>query len=234
MSNLVYRKEIDGLRAIAVLAVVLFHLNENLFSGGFIGVDIFFVISGFLISSVIFNDIKNKKFTIINFYERRIRRLLPALLIVLIFSFFLSIFILDPVALKFHSLSQISTLLFSSNILFSYSSEYFSDSFNPLLHTWSLGVEEQFYLIYPLAIFFLYKKNFKIFVFIIIISFSASLILGQMGGNLVTSFPFFEKNFYFFSKSIYFDFFAVQSRIWELLLGCITFLIHQKFLKKNS
>lgn len=235
MTNIEYRQEIDGLRAIAVLSVLLFHANENIFSGGYIGVDIFFVISGYLISSIIFNDIKNKSFTILNFYERRIRRIIPALVLVLIFSFFLSLILLDPVALKFHSIAQITSLFFTSNILFSNSVNYFTDSFNPLLHTWSLGVEEQFYLIYPLIILILYKNYKKILFFLLILILLLSLLLGQFGGNFSITYPYVEREFFFFYESVYFDFFLVQSRIWEILLGCLTFFIYDRISAfKNS
>ena len=147
-----YRPEIDGLRALAVIPVLLFHAKFDFFKGGFIGVDIFFVISGYLITSIIYNEIKNNTFSIVNFYERRIRRIFPALFFVCFASIPFAWFWLLPSDFQDFSQSLVAVSLFSSNFLFWKESEYFSTAaeLKPLLHTWSLAVEEQFYFFFPL------------------------------------------------------------------------------------
>lgn len=141
-----YRADIDGLRALAVIPVILFHMNIPGLSGGFVGVDIFFVISGFLITSIILKEINTDRFSIAKFYERRIRRIFPAFFPVIIFTLVLGYYWLSPTALKGLGDSVIASALFSSNILFWREAGYFDASSlqKPLLHTWSLAVEEQF------------------------------------------------------------------------------------------
>ena len=149
-----YRKEIDGLRAIAVTAVILYHAHVSALKGGFVGVDVFFVISGFLITSVILDQQAKGRFTIRGFYERRARRILPALLVVLMATTAAVWFILPPWSMRDFAESVLSVLGFSSNFYFWKASGYFAPSADamPLIHTWSLGVEEQFYLLFPLLI----------------------------------------------------------------------------------
>ena len=149
-----YRKEIDGLRAVAVTAVILYHAHVSALKGGFVGVDVFFVISGFLITSVILDQQAKGRFTIRGFYERRARRILPALLVVLLASTVAVWFILPPWSMRDFAESVLSVLGFSSNFFFWKTSGYFAPSADamPLIHTWSLGVEEQFYLLFPLLI----------------------------------------------------------------------------------
>lgn len=154
-----YRKDIDGLRAIAVIPVVLFHLGIPVFSGGYVGVDVFLVISGYLITSIIFRDIERGKFSITSFYERRIRRIFPALFTVLAATTTVSFWIYSPSELIRYSKSLASISLFSSNFLFLRESGYFSPSAEiwPLLHTWSVSIEEQFYIFFPLLLLFSFK-----------------------------------------------------------------------------
>ena len=154
-----YRPEIDGLRALAVIPVIFFHAGFETFQGGFIGVDIFFVISGYLIASIIFEEKLSKKFTLINFYERRSRRILPALFFVMIICIPFAWFWMMQDDLILFSKSLIFVSSFISNILFWQSSGYFqiSSELNPLLHTWSLAIEEQFYLIFPIVIIIFWK-----------------------------------------------------------------------------
>ena len=145
-----YRPEIDGLRAIAILPVIFFHVGFETFSGGYTGVDVFFVISGFLITTIIYSEMEQQKFSIINFYERRSRRILPLLFFVLLITFpfaWISLFQVDMVD-YFESL--VSTSLFYSNFLFAFEANYFDASveLKPLLHTWSLAVEEQYYILF--------------------------------------------------------------------------------------
>lgn len=154
-----YRREIDGLRAIAVLPVIFFHAGFEIFKGGFIGVDVFFVISGYLITTIILSDLENNKFSIINFYEKRARRILPALFFVIIICIILSFILFMPSDMKDFSKSLIAVSTFSSNILFLNESGYFdtASELKPLLHTWSLAVEEQFYLLFPIFLLLFWK-----------------------------------------------------------------------------
>ena len=153
-----YRPEIDGLRAIAVLSVMLFHGAVPGFSGGFVGVDVFFVISGFLITGILLKAMERGNFSLADFYERRARRIMPALFLVLLFTVVLGWFLLDPFSFTSLGAALTATVLFGSNILFWRVTSYFADAFeNPLLHTWSLGVEEQFYLFFPLFLLGLWK-----------------------------------------------------------------------------
>lgn len=157
-----YRPDIDGLRGIAVLAVLLFHAGIAGFSGGFVGVDIFFVISGYLITSILRNDIENRKFSLVSFYDRRIRRIFPALLVVLLFSTLTATLVLTPSELTAFGKSMVSAALFVSNFFFARPNSHSGylgtgHQRQVLLHTWSLSVEEQFYLLFPLTLFFLMR-----------------------------------------------------------------------------
>jgi len=154
-----YRADIDGLRAIAILPVLLFHAKFQLFGGGFVGVDVFFVISGYLISSLIVSELETTGFSIIRFYERRIRRILPALFTVVIFSSIISYWLFTPADLKDFGQSAVAATLFSSNILFWLNSGYFDAPAEqvPLLHTWSLAVEEQFYIVFPVLLVLIFR-----------------------------------------------------------------------------
>ena len=148
-----YRADIDGLRAVAVVSVILYHGGVPGLAGGFVGVDVFFVISGFLISSIIFRQLDQGRFSLANFYERRVRRIAPALSVVLLASTAAATMILLPPDLLRYCRSLVATLLFGSNIYFWRTSGYFDTAATtkPLLHTWSLAIEEQFYLVFPLA-----------------------------------------------------------------------------------
>lgn len=146
-----YRPDIDGLRAVAVLPVVLFHAGSQTFSGGYVGVDIFFVISGYLIGGIIVEEIGQGRFTILNFYERRIRRLFPALFTVIAASAVIASFVFMPADFRDFGESAAAATLFVANILFWQEAGYFDTpaAVKPLLHTWSLSVEEQFYVVFP-------------------------------------------------------------------------------------
>ena len=209
-----YRPEIDGLRAIAVIPVILFH--AGLFSGGFIGVDIFFVISGYLITSIILNDLIKNQFSLKIFYERRARRILPALFLVMIVSIPFAWFWMEPVQMKEFSRSIVAVVFFVSNILFWKETDYFANASEekPLLHTWSLSVEEQFYLFFPLMLIILWKYGrYKIFWIIAIFSL-LSLIFADWGSkNSPTA-----------------NFFLAPSRAWELYAGSLSAL----FIKQNK
>jgi peptidoglycan/LPS O-acetylase OafA/YrhL len=207
MSSIKYRKEIDGLRAVAILPVLLFHVGYSVFSGGFVGVDVFFVISGYLITKILLDDMHNGKYSLLTFYERRIRRIVPALACVIIFVLMASPFFLPPDNYSFLPKEIIGTLLFSSNIISFLKSGYFSTDAEqrPLLHTWSLGIEEQFYIISPIVLFIAFKyfrTNMKIIIIIFtILSFLMSIFLSK---NNPTS-----------------SFYLLHTRYWELSFGAL-------------
>ena len=211
-----YRKEIDGLRAIAVLAVMFFHAGFNWISGGFLGVDIFFVISGYLITSLIFIEISNNKFSIINFYERRARRLLPALFMAMLACIPFAALMMQPDDLQNFGQSLISSSLMSNNILLYITSGYWdiTSEFKPLLHTWSLGVEEQYYLFFPLLALLIWRlspnKILSLFLAITIGSFIFSIWIQKIDPDA--------------------DFYLLPSRIWELGIGALIalFIIFNK------
>ena len=207
-SNLVYRPDIDGLRAVAVLPVIFYHAGIPGFSGGFVGVDIFFVISGFLITSIILKEVNEGKFSIAQFYERRIRRIFPALYPVILATFIGSWYLFHVVPFKQFAESVATTALFCSNILFWLKSgDYFAapSADMPLLHTWSLAVEEQFYIVFPLFLVainqFLKRKYFLWILAMAIISFALS-IYGMQVNKSAT-------------------FYMAPTRAWELLVGSI-------------
>lgn len=156
-----YRPDIDGLRTVAVLSVLLFHLDQTLLPGGFVGVDIFFVISGYLITGIVHQEIIDGQFSVLNFYERRMRRIFPALFVAMLCVLTAGLVIFMPDELRDLGSSFVATSLFASNILFWLQADYFSGpvEFKPLLHTWSLAVEEQFYLFAPPLMFVLYRWN---------------------------------------------------------------------------
>lgn len=199
-----YRSEIDGLRAFAVLSVIAFHAFPNLFEGGFVGVDIFFVISGFLITSHIFESLDREQFSLINFFQRRIRRIFPALIVVLIATL-----VFGWVSLLGEELSQLgkhiaSGAFFIINFILVNESGYFDTiaETKPLLHLWSLAVEEQFYIIWPLILWISWKLKFNLLIVTILIgAFSFYLNL-----NFVKTYP----------TEI---FFLSIGRFWELLSG---------------
>lgn len=201
-----YRPEIDGLRAIAVLTVILYHAGFSFIQGGYLGVDIFFVISGFLITSIIRSEIIEQKFSLANFYERRIRRIIPPLYLVMSITLGASWFILTPAQLKDLYESTISIVLYFSNFHFWLQSDYFAAdaSLSPLLHTWSLAVEEQFYFIFPLLLMLMMKlKKIK----------APNIILMGCIASLITT-------IYIYNKDPNANFFFTSSRAWELGIGC--------------
>ena len=172
-----YRPEIDGLRAIAIIVVVLYHaqisiFDTKLFKGGFIGVDIFFVISGYLITNILLQDLNNNGYiSFIEFYKKRIRRILPALLFVMLVSIPFAWLYLLPSMIIDYSKSILYSLGFTSNFYFHFSGQQYGAEnglLKPFLHTWSLSVEEQFYIIFPifLLIFFKYTKKYLLLIFL--------------------------------------------------------------------
>ena len=222
-----YLKHIDGIRAIAVFSIVLFHADFKIFEGGYIGVDIFFVISGFLITRLILIKIKQNNFSLKEFFSRRIKRLMPVLFFVKIFILIFGYFIMSP----YEYFSLIDQLIYStfflSNIYLWTNSDYFSvDIFeNPIVHTWSLSLEEQFYLFFPLLIIFVirfFNKKYLSTILILIGIFSLSL--AQFGGNLNFNKPYIEEKILFFNQPIFAGYFMPFGRIWEFLFGSILFI----------
>ncbi|MEI6470505.1 MAG: acyltransferase, partial [Betaproteobacteria bacterium] len=213
-----HRSDIDGLRAVAVLAVVAFHASKRI-SGGFVGVDIFFVISGFLISSIILRDLKLGTFNFIDFYVRRIRRIFPALILVLLTCWVLGWYILGPKAYAYLGEHMIAGAGFVSNILLWSESGFFDPAAGskPLLHLWSLGIEEQFYLVWPVFLVLAWKGKQKVYVWIMALLFS-SFVVNIWG---IYNYPI---------ATFYLPF----SRFWELLLGALLAYInfnHSKLLQ---
>lgn len=209
-----YRPEIDGLRALAVVPVILFHAGVSGFSGGFVGVDVFFVISGFLITGILIDDLERGKFSLAYFYERRIRRILPALFAVMIVCMPLAWLWLLPDQLLEFSESVIATVFFVSNIFFWSKSGYFETAAEekPLLHTWSLAVEEQFYIFFPILLLYLWKYRKSLLVHICVFLGIMSFVLCEIGWREAAS-----ANFY-----------LAPARGWELLSGAIAALITRK------
>lgn len=202
-----YRAEIDGLRAIAVIPVLFFHAGFPAFQSGFVGVDIFFVISGYLITKIIYTDLQSGVFSVKKFYERRIRRILPVLITVCIVCMPFAWVSMLPGDYFVFSKGLVSVATFSSNVLFWKQSGYFerASELNPLLHTWSLSVEEQFYLIFPLFLLLLYSYLRKWILLSIMGVGCISLVLG-----IIIS-----------SSSPSAAFFLLPTRAWELATGSL-------------
>lgn len=217
-----YRSDIDGLRAIAVILVIFFHL-DLIFSGGFIGVDVFFVISGYLITTLIIRDLDDECFSLSNFFNRRIRRITPAYTFMLLTCMIISWFLLLPSDLLSFAESFLYQTFFSGNLYFWKTIDYFNNTSNEflLLHSWSLALEEQFYLLYPI-IFLLSAKNWnmtahkRIFK-LLLIFFLTSLTLSIIYSN----------------KKPDATFFLLPTRAWELLCGGLIVFIPKKFVIKN-
>lgn len=206
MANISYRPDIDGLRAIAVLAVVLHHLEVPGFGGGYVGVDVFFVISGYLITAIILPDMDAGRFSLRRFYERRIRRIFPALFLVLACSSLAAMLSFWPDRLIQYYQSLLAAVFFGSNILFWSQSGYFDQAAgeNPLLHTWSLAVEEQFYLVYPLILLALATPGRWRGVWLWgLFALSLAVSIHDVRLSPVTAF------------------YLLPARLWELLLGAL-------------
>ena len=207
-----YRADIDGLRAFAVLAVIIYHaefqfMGSAFLPGGYLGVDVFFVISGFLITTILLNELRaSRKISIKNFYKKRIRRLLPALLIVIAVSLPFAYFILLPEQLIDYAGSLIGSLAFSSNFYWYLSlQEYGAESsqLKPFLHTWSLAVEEQYYLLYPLLLMLIGKRSVTFIAIVFLVLAAGSLVFAEVMSARDSSFSFY----------------LLPSRLWELIAG---------------
>ncbi len=209
--HLKYRADIDGLRAIAVLLVVFFHAYPKALPGGFIGVDIFFIISGYLITGILINSLSQKSFSLINFYSRRIKRIFPALSLVLIFCLAFGWFVLLNDEYRELGKHVVAGAGFYSNFLLWSESGYFdlSSNLKPLLHLWSLGIEEQFYLVWPILVWITWQKP-RIFWLLLII-----LLLSS-----------FSLNLYVLPIDSVGAFYSPFTRLWELLLGGLLSAFH--------
>lgn len=202
-----YRADIDGLRSVAVLLVVLFHFGIGYFPGGYIGVDVFFVLSGFLISSLIFKDLDAKRFSFSTFYYRRIKRLAPVYFVVMASSCVAAYSIMLPSDFKEFGQSLFASAIYLSNILFYLESGYFDSAshIKPLLHTWSLSVEEQFYIVFPVLALFLFRFGRNVLVVTICFLTLTSLVFAQL----------------YLGKDQSAVFFLYPFRAWEMFLGSI-------------
>ncbi len=207
-----YRREIDGLRAVALLPVLLFHVDNQFLKGGYIGVDIFFVISGYLVTSIILSDLKDSSFSFRNFYERRARRILPAITIMMLVVTPIAYLLMLPDDLENYGQSVIATIFFSNNILLWLTSGYFALAvdFKPLAHTWSLGIEEQYYIIAPILLILMHKVKKKNFMSFSIIALT------------ILSFSYCQWSVSRYPEA---TFFLIFSRAWELGIGSILSII---------
>lgn len=220
-----YRPEIDGLRAIAVVSVLIYHADLELWGysalpGGFLGVDIFFVISGYLISLILLNDLQAGSLSFAKFYERRARRILPALLIVLVASLPLAWLSLAPKAMVEYAGSALATLAFGSNFWFWLEDSYVAEAsqLKPLLHTWSLAVEEQFYLFAPVLLIAVWKFGQRHLLRILVLLLCVSLVWAQIVSHSSPDEAFF----------------LLPTRAWQLLAGAILAAIELRFGRGNA
>ena len=222
MAHPTYRADIDGLRAVAVLLVVVHHAFPHALKGGFIGVDLFFVISGFLISTIIFQSLEQGTFSFLDFYKRRVKRIFPALTLVLIASFVAGWFILLPADYKQLGKHMVAGAAFVSNFAFWSESGYFDSGskFKPLLHLWSLGIEEQYYIFWPLIVLIAWKRKINLFkVCLVLLAVSFAINVFAVRSNAVAAF------------------YSPLSRFWELLVGSVlayTSLQTGKVAKSNN
>jgi peptidoglycan/LPS O-acetylase OafA/YrhL len=209
------------LRALAVVPVILFHAGFELFSGGFVGVDVFFVISGYLITTILIEDLENQRFSLVNFYERRARRILPALFFVMFVCIPFAWMWMLPSQMKDFSQSLVAVSLFASNILFWRESGYFAAvaEEKPLLHTWSLAVEEQYYVLFPIFLILAWRFGKSRVFWMIVVMAAISLLLSEWGWrNRATA-----------------NFYLAPTRAWELFAGSIAaFIVQKQGVQKNN
>jgi peptidoglycan/LPS O-acetylase OafA/YrhL len=218
-----YRREIDGLRALAIIPVILFHAGLSGFGGGYVGVDVFFVISGYLIATILVSELSNGTYSIINFYDRRARRILPALFFMLMATLPLAYALLNPTDLRDYAKSVLGSVLFLANITSYLQSGYFdaASDIKPLMHLWSLAIEEQYYVFFPLLLTLLWRLRLvKVSIAILLFSI-VSLIFAEVKLNKDASAAFFY----------------LHSRAWELgvgaLLACVMLPTYQAKFKFN-
>lgn len=205
--HLAYRPDIDGLRAVAVISVFIFHLNHQWLPGGFVGVDIFFVISGYLITSILYNDCKAGKFNLAKFYQRRIARIFPAFFTVALATIVVAAFVYSSLDFASAGANLLAASLSVANIKYMLQGNYFeiSPDAQPFLHYWSLSVEEQFYVIFPLLLFFLFRYSRR----------HLTLVLALLGiGSLFACIKLTQTN-------PVWAFYLLPTRAWELIAGSL-------------
>lgn len=216
-----YRPDIDGLRAIAVLSVVLHHLNADILPGGFVGVDVFFVISGFLITSQIYQEICQRSFSLSQFYKRRINRIVPALFIVIAATILAGFVLLSPADLVLLAKSAVASMFGFSNVFFwrEYGNYFSGNSAEaPLLHSWSLGVEEQFYFIWPLLLAFLVSWFHRRILRVVVVLLLAAVAVSEAGTVIAMSASYY----------------LLPTRFFELLMGGSLALISARYFPKTQ
>jgi peptidoglycan/LPS O-acetylase OafA/YrhL len=209
-----YRREIDGLRGLAIAPVIAHHTGLPIFKGGFIGVDVFFVISGYIITSIIFSDLECKRFNLFRFYERRAKRILPALFFVMGLSSILACFWMLPDELKNFGQSLVATTLSANNILLAMTTGYWAlaSEFKPLLHTWSLGVEEQYYVMFPLLLMSAWRFSRPILPSVVLVLGVISFLAASFG--------------VYFKPDL--TFYLLPTRAWEIIAGSLIALHYSK------
>lgn len=216
--SLSYRKDVNGLRALAVLGVVTFHAFKQILPGGFVGVDVFFVISGYLISRIIIHDLTMNKFSFLDFYSKRLKRILPALLLVLISVWAAAWILFDPEQFLELGRHQLDGAFFILNFRLMGESNYFGldSNFKPLLHLWSLSIEEQFYIIWPFTVWLIYFINRRYLITFISIILSLSFLF----------------NLYITLNDPTRAFYLPWSRAWELALGAL--IAHRELFNQDA
>ncbi len=240
-----YRTDIDGLRAVAVISVILFHLSY--LPNGYLGVDIFFVISGYLITGKIFSDVEKNKFSILRFYEKRIRRIIPLVLFTTLIAFVLGLLFMLPDDLENLSQSVFASNISANNILMKIKfADYWSvqNDYKPLMHTWSLGIEEQFYLLYPIIFYFLQGGRKKYLLPLLIFLSAISLLLFFISNNALAKFYFLQYRFFelsiggvcaiYFSKRDTLVRFKKSQFVLLLIFSMLVFLLFFKLIISND
>ena len=221
-----FRKDIQVLRGVAVFSVVLFHFSPGTFINGYLGVDIFFVISGFLISNIIFSELSDKKFKLKLFFLRRVRRIIPAFLIALIFANLLAFLVQDYENLMTTGRNSLLALFFISNVGFANMSNYFDGDIevNLIINFWSLSIEEQFYIIFPFLALLIYKIKFKNKIIILTIILLISLFSST---RIFFDFiPILNKIFFSFES---YSFYSPTVRVWEFIIGILAMLLSTRY-----
>lgn len=219
MTQQAYRRDIDGLRAVAVLAVIAFHANPSLMPGGFAGVDVFFVLSGYLITGVMVHALQSGRFSFAEFYARRMKRIFPAYIAVATATLLVSSYLLIPNDYIFYTTSLAASWAFLSNVFFSMLSwGYFGQRTEefPLLHTWSLSVEEQFYFVFPILLAFLFRRHRKHLVPALVLAGLAFLAMSEYRTGEIKSY------------------FLITSRAHELIIGALTWFAAQRFTLRDA
>ncbi len=221
-----FRKDIQVLRGIAVFSVVLFHFSPGTFINGYLGVDVFFVISGFLISNIIFSELSNKKFKLKLFFLRRVRRIIPAFLVALIFANLLAFLVQDYESLMTTGRNSLLALFFISNVGFANMSNYFDGDIevNLIINFWSLSIEEQFYIIFPFLALLIYKIKYKNKIILLIVTLLISLFSSTR--IFYEYVPILNKVFFSFES---YSFYSPTVRVWEFIIGILAMFLSTRF-----